>query len=320
MKKLSILTALLLTATLGCADDPAPAAPAPTNAPPAALAKPGPAGNRPAAPSISVQEMLVSGPPQLKLHSLAMMTRGNIKDGIDESFLPGLKACSEDSALPLRSVSARLLGEHFVQGKETPNPEAVELLIKLAKDDSADVRFNAVYYGLSQIENKSEEIISLLIDIASKDRKQSLYDHIAASLESDRGRVTKVLDEKMQDSTNVAYYEIYKDLTGKMPANADKYLEMPTSRPRLFIFAAQGEDDAAFKSELEKALKEAGIKAPNLTVSGTGENYVLMLKTYIARDHLAVERNFTTHPRFSITQNMWLTPELEIQIDGMRKK
>jgi hypothetical protein len=318
MKKLSTLTAGLLIATLGCADEPATSAP--TNTPPTLTKNATPAIKHPTAPTITVQEMLVSGPPQLKLHSLAMMTQGNVKEEIDESFLPGLKACAEDKILPLRSVSARLLGEHFVKGKPSPNPQAVELLVKLAQDETADVRFNAVYYGLSQIQNKSEEVINLLIDIASKDRKQSLYDHIVTSLEPDRERVTQALDRKMADSANIAYYEIYKDLTGKKPANAEKYLEMPTSRPRLFIFASEEQDAEAFKSDLSKVLKEAGIDAPNLTVSGTGENYVLMLKTYIAKDHQTVEQLFQEHPRFKITQDMWLTPELEIQIDAMRKK
>jgi hypothetical protein len=317
MNKSIVLALASLTATIGCAEEPA----APTPSPPAApIPIPAVATNAPAAPAtISVQEMLVTGPPQLKLHSLAMISQGNVPGEVDESFLPGFKVCSEDSALPVRSVTAQLLGQYFVQGKENPNPEAVELLIKLSKDDSSDVRYNAVYHGLTQIENKSDEILNLLIDIAATDREQSLYDRIAESLEKDRARVASILDKKLQDGDNIAIYEIYEDLTGEKPANADKYLEMPSSRPRLFIFSGEGSDPEAYKAELEKTLKAEGIEDPNVWVSGVGENYVLLLKTYITKDYLTVENAFANHPKYKITQDMWLTPKLEIQIEAMQK-
>jgi hypothetical protein len=95
---------------------------------------------------------------------------------------------------------------------------------------------------------------------------------------------------------------------------------MPSSRPHLFIFNGDGGDSAAFKAELEKELKAIGIKNPDLSVSGIGDSYVLMLTTYVTKDYLAVEKGFSNHRKFEITQEMWLTPELEIQIDAMWNK
>lgn len=288
---------------------------------PESLPKPAAATNAPAASSsISIQEMLVSGPTQLKLHSLAMITQGNVKGEIDESYLPGLKACAEDEALPLRSVAAQVLGKYFVREKEKPNAEAVELLVKLTKDESADVRFSAVYHGLCQIEKKSDDMLNLLIDFAASNRQQSLYDRIAESLSNDRDRVTKILDQRLEQGDDIAVYEIYEDLTGKKPADADKYLEMPTSRPRLFLFSVEGSDAEALKNELAKALAEAGIENPNVNISGTDANRILLLKTYIAKEHLIVEEKFANHPNFKLIQDMWVTPEIEIQIEAMQKK
>jgi hypothetical protein len=285
-----------------------------TNAPPAAT-------NAPAGPkTISIQEMLVIGHSSMKLHSLAMITQGKVKDGVDERFLPGFKVCSEDSATPVRSVTARLLGQYFVEGKETPNPEAVDLLIKLAKDESSDVRYSAVYHGLTQIQNKSPEIAELLIDVAASDREKRLYERIALSLENDREEAAKILDAKLQAGNSIAIYEIYEDLAGKKPADADKYLNMPSSRPKMFIFKGDGKNAEALKADLEAELSALGIENSALFISGVGENYVLMLKTYITKDRIAVENTFVTHEKFTITQEMWLTPELEIQIDAMRKE
>jgi len=283
-----------------------------TNAPPT---------NAPAGPeTISIQEMLVIGPSGLKLHSLAMITQGKAKDGVDESFLPGFKVCTEDSATPVRSLTARLLGQHFVEGKETPNPEAVTLLITLAEDESSDVRYSAVYHGLTQIQNKSPEIVELLIDVAVSNREQRLYERIIQSLEGNREQVVRILDKKLKDGDDIAIYEIYEDLAGKKPAGADKYLDMPSSRPKMFIFKGEENDPEAFHAELEKELKAVGIENPELSISGVGDNYVLLLKTYLTKDRIAVEKSFTDHGKFKITQDMWLTPELEIQIDAMREK
>jgi hypothetical protein len=314
MNKTIVLALACLTATIGCAEetDAPTAVPAPNPIPAAAT-------NAPAEPAtISVQEMLVTGPPQLKLHSLAMISQGNIPGEVDESFLPGLRVCSDDSALPVRSVTAQLLGQYFVQGKENPNPEAVELLIKLSKDDSPDVRYKAVYHGLTQIENKSDETLIRLIDIATTDR-ESLYDRIVESLQTDHERVAVILDQKLIDGSDIAVFEIYEDLTGQEPANADKYLEMPSSRPRLFIFSGDGSDPEAYKAELEKTLKSEGVENQSVQISGVGKDYVLLLKTYMTKDYLTVEKAFANHPTYKITQEMWLTPELEVQIEAMQK-
>ncbi len=277
--------------------------------------------NAPAAPkTISIQEMLVIGQSGMRLHSLAMITQGKLKGEVDERFLPGFKACSEDTATPVRSVSARLIGQHLVAGKENPNPEAIALLMKLARDESADVRYSAVYHGLTQIKNKSDETIELLVKVAADNREQGLYDRIIESLEDHQGKVVQILDKNLAEGSCVAFYEIYKDLTGKEPADIDKYLNMPSSRPCIFIFKGKGNDSEAFKAELEIVLKSQGIANPDLFISGVSANYVLLLKTHLTKERILVEKIFADHDRFEITQNIWLTPELEIQIDAMRQK
>jgi hypothetical protein len=160
----------------------------------------------------------------------------------------------------------------------------------------------------------------MLISVASSNREHGLYERIASSLESDRDQVIKIMDAKLAEGNDIAIYEIYEDMTGKAPADADKYLDLPSSRPRMFIFKATNTDQEAAKAELIKALEVAGIKEPNVDISGSGENYVLLVKTYITRDYKVIEKNFTDNAAFPLMQNMWLTPELEIQIDSMKKK
>ncbi len=315
MDKLTSFAAICLLAIgTGYAQTDATISPAePANAPAPDMTPAQPA-------SISVKDMLVSGPTQLKLHALAMISQGNIPDEIDDSYLPGLKACARDEAIPLRSVAAQILGQSFIQGKDNPNPEAVILLIELARDEASYVSYNAVYYGISQIRNKSDEIINLLISTACKQREQTLSERIADALKPDLDRVTALLDQKLEEGNDIAIYEIYEDLTGRKPGNTEKYQDMPSSLPRLFIFKITGADSAAYESELRRALQAAGIENPNVVLSGKGENTVALLRTYITRDRLAVRENFTDHPDFKLIQAIWLTPELEIQMQARQNR
>ena len=280
-----------------------------------------PTTNAPTAPkTITIQEMLVMGHSGMKLHSLAMITQGKAKGGVDDSYLPGFKVCSEDPATPVRSVTARLIGEHLVAGKEHPNPEAIALLEKLAQDDSSDVQYSAVYHGLTQINTKSDEIVTRLIEVAATNREQGIYERIIQSLENNQAQVIQILDQKLATGNDITFYEIYEDFTGKKPMNADHYLDLPSSRPRMFIFKGNGADAEAFKADLEKALQQVGIENPELSISGVGENYVLLLKTYLTKNGQIVKNNFPTPGKFIITQEMWLTPKLEIQIESMKNK
>ena len=167
--------------------------------------------------------------------------------------------------------------------------------------------------------SQSDEIVTLLIEVAATNREQGLYERIIQSLEKNQAQAIKTLDKKLEEGTDIAFYEIYEDFTGKQPAHADQYLEMPSSRPRMFIFKGESSDPEACKTELEKTLQTAGIKNPELSISGVGENYVLLLKTYLTKDYLIVENEIPNSGKFTITQEMWLTPELEIQIEAMKK-
>ena len=47
---------------------------------------------------VSLKEMLISGPPQLKMHALAMITQNKVQEEVDESYLPALRACAGDES------------------------------------------------------------------------------------------------------------------------------------------------------------------------------------------------------------------------------
>ncbi len=283
-----------------------------------AIAKP-PMTNAPSKGTISVQEMLATGPTQLKMHSLMMMNTGQIKGDVDTSYLPGLTITAEHTDSALRSMTAQILGKKFIQDQEAPNTDALVLISQLSKDDVSDVRFNAIYYGLTQVKHKSPELAEQLIDIAAKERNPSLQDRIIISLANYQPQVEEILNEKLKSEDAISYYEIYEEFTGKEPPNAEKFLDMPSSRPHLIIIKPSDKDAEAAQSALIAALKKKGISSPSVEISGKGENAVLLVTTYITRDYKVAKDFLKDNDQYSITQDMWLTPELEIQIEAMRK-
>ena len=278
-----------------------------------------PSPSQTASKDVSILEMLATGPSQLKMHSLVMLSQGHEGQRVDESYLPGFTICSKDTSPPIRSITARLLGEYFVNDQEAPNSEALNLLMELAHDESSDVRFNAVYYGISQIKIKTDETIAFLVGFAANNREHGMIDRIAESLSDDQDKVVEILDQQLAESDNVAIFEIYEDLTGIVPLNATQYMDMPSSRPRMFILKGTGADSETEKSALEAELKILGITRPSVHISRPGKNYVLIVKTYITKEGIAVEKTFSKDGRFTITQQIWVTPELETQIKAMRK-
>ena len=126
---------------------------------------------------VSLKEMLISGPPQLKMHALAMITQNKVQDEVDESYLPALRACANDESAAIRMVAAGIIGDLFIKDKLAPSTEAIELLHTLAKDHE-DVRFTALNKGLCEIQPKSEALIATLIDVAASERDATLLEKI----------------------------------------------------------------------------------------------------------------------------------------------
>lgn len=269
---------------------------------------------------ISAKEMLLVGPSPMKLHALSVITQNIEKNNIDESYLPGLKVCAEDPDDLVRSVTAKLLGKYFIEGKETPDPTAAALITKLAGDTSSLVRYNAIYYGLAAMEDKSAEIIALLIEAVSIDRDSLLNEQITQSLKNYHDETVKILDEKLKTDNPITFFEIYEPLTGVKPVATERLLNMPSSRPVLFVFMGGGDHPDKFKAELKNELKALGLQNPEIFDAGSGDNYAVLLKTFVTRDRVTVEEAFTNQAKFPMPQIWWLTPEVEVLFDNKRNK
>ena len=114
--------------------------------------------------NISVKQMLLSGPSEIKLHSLAMITQGKINDKLDDTYIEAFEVCSMDKYVPVRMTTAKILGKYYVKDKKFINPKVISILKNLAKDKSEFVSSVAIREGLFYILNNEDEEIRTLID------------------------------------------------------------------------------------------------------------------------------------------------------------
>lgn len=262
---------------------------------------------------VSVKEMLISGPPQLKMHSLAMITQKRIPGTIDASYLNAFAACSTNSMAPIRSITARILGEYFIQDQTNPEVRALEMLLTLAQDANADVRFSAVALGLCKLQSMTPEVLKTLITIATTDRRAPLLEAIQNTV-ADLPESKQYLEKKLQSQADIAYYELYRELMDDEPIHTAAYLDLPSSRPRLFVFSTGNAEPQTAALELQRQLKEIGIEHNLIQSNDPQATSMLMLKTFITKEYIEVEKHFTNHDQFPITQALWVTPEIEVQL------
>ena len=272
-----------------------------------------PAPSSPNENIVSVKEMLISGPPQLKMHSLAMITQKRIPGTIDASYLDAFAACSTNSMAPIRSITARILGEYFIQDQTNPEARALEMLLTLAQDANADVRFSAVALGLCKLQSMTPEVLKTLITIATTDRRAPLLEAIQNTI-ADLPESKQYLENKLQSQADIAYYELYRELMDDEPIHAAAYLDVPSSRPRLFVFSTGNAESQTAALELQRQLKEIGIEHNLIQSNDPQTTSMLMLKTFITKEYIEVEKHFTNHDQFPITQALWVTPEIEVQL------
>ena len=272
-----------------------------------------PAPSSPNENLVTVKEMLISGPPQLKMHSLAMIIQKQTAGNIDASYLDAFEACSTNSIASIRSITARILGEYFIQNQINPDARALEILLTLAKDSNADVRFSAAALGLCKLQSMTPEVINTLMTIATTDRRTQLLEVIQKTI-ADLPQCKQYLENKIQNQADIAYYELYREFIDSDPIHAATYLDLPSSRPRLFVFSTDNIDTKTAAIELQRQLKQIGIDHNLIQSNDPQATSMLMLKTFITKEYIEVEKHFSNHKQFPITQTFWVTPEIEIQL------
>jgi serine/threonine protein kinase len=160
---------------------------------------------------------LMFGSSEERLKALQTIRTQRIVLIMDDSFVAAFAKCAEDKDPEVRVQATIIAGARWVWEAEEQNQEAIELMLKLSKDEHRDVRYNAVYYGLSTVRNKSDDVIRRLLEMAFDDREPNLFNRIEWVRRDDRERVATLLTEYINgdNATHAkAAQEVFKQLTG----------------------------------------------------------------------------------------------------------
>ena len=157
------------------------------------------------------------------------------------------------------------------------------------------------------------EVLKTLITIATTDRRSPLLEAIQHTI-ADLPESKQYLEKKLQSQAEIAYYELYRELMESEPIYDAAYLDVPSSRPRLFVFSTGNAESQTAALELQRQLKEIGIEHNLIQSNDPQTTSMLMLKTFITKEYIEVEKHFTNHDQFPITQALWVTPEIEVQL------
>ena len=79
---------------------------------------------------------------------------------------------------------------------------AMALLREMLKDTDRDVRYNAVYHGLSTIRERSDEQVAELLTLILDDRESNLFSRVVWGLRDDKEKVRKILDQWKSNEKN----------------------------------------------------------------------------------------------------------------------
>jgi len=164
-----------------------------------------------------IKQTLLNDDSKSRLAELRRIEEHRLYLVLDESFFPAFQKCAEDKDSKVRRTTAIVLGRHWIWGARLQSAEAIKIMLQLSKDDDPEVKHKAVYYGLSVVRDKNDEILKRLVDIAMHTKNYDTYERICWGLRGDRDIVQKALleylDRKEYDRqllTNF-YQHIFKE-------------------------------------------------------------------------------------------------------------
>ncbi|MBP8304839.1 MAG: M48 family metalloprotease, partial [Phycisphaerae bacterium] len=166
-----------------------------------------------------LREQLLTGDSAARRKAFGVIAGNGLTGLMDDTFLEAMEACAKDPDRRVRNEVARTAGGRWVWNAQEHSPRAVALMRVLAADEDRDVRYNAVYFGLSTVRQKDQAVIGQLVDMALKDREPNLYGRIVWGLKGlnaeQQGWLKELLLERAgRTSTSpeekASIYDLYK--------------------------------------------------------------------------------------------------------------
>jgi len=203
------------------------------------------------------------------LRAILMSDRATVPDA---SLLPAMRVAATDGDIQTRAEVASTVGTRWVWDAKDQDANAIEPMLKLSSDSERQVRYNAVYYGLSNVRNAGEPVVRRLIEMTMTDHERDFYGRVVwglkGPLQASPDLVTRILAEGLgrvkSDLRHAAsIYSLYRDVLEKEPpvewGLAKVKERYPDDAFALFISAQESfkpQDEDALWNEFTKSLPQ----------------------------------------------------------------
>jgi serine/threonine protein kinase/protocatechuate 3,4-dioxygenase beta subunit len=172
-----------------------------------------------------------------RMTQLETIQRERIDLILDDSFLEVLEKCAEDKDPTVRRIATIIIGNRWIwKATDLQSERAIDLMMKLSKDPDRDIRYNAVYYGLSVVRDKRDGVVRRLLEIGMGDDESNMHDRIVWGLRDSVQQAERLLDEYSMDQPNKVF------LTGA-PTLSERLKNTKLQRKRLNTSKGQVQDE-----------------------------------------------------------------------------
>ncbi|MHC1764312.1 MAG: hypothetical protein AB9869_08395 [Verrucomicrobiia bacterium] len=150
-----------------------------------------------------IKRTLAEGSSKDRSDVIGKIFRDRITLIMDDSFIPAFAACARDESSDIRQNVAKLVGEDWIWHATEQSSAAIALLMEMTRDPDRQVRYDAVYHGLSTVRGKSDELIRRLVEMYLKDPVSDIRSRIDWGLrlgpEPDRAKAKAVVAEYLDE-------------------------------------------------------------------------------------------------------------------------
>ncbi len=156
----------------------------------------GPPRPKPHVEMPEVREALRHGDGATRLAMLGRIGKENLVRDMDDTYLPDFAACAEDPDPKVREQVAIVVGGAWIwrAGLHRLSDPAVDLMLRLSRDPDPDVRYRAVYYGLSTYRGEREDVLQRMVEMATDPAEARNHARLAWGLERHGDRLRALLD------------------------------------------------------------------------------------------------------------------------------
>ncbi len=141
---------------------------------------------------------------------------------LDREAFADFEAAATDPDASVRRDVVRTVGAEWIWSGEEQHGPSIALMLRLSEDPDPQVRYDAVYYGLSTVSESREDVVSRLLAMLLEPPNSDLYGRLRWGLRHHKDMARELLLATLEGDTKthkekVAAHGLYQSVIGEAP-------------------------------------------------------------------------------------------------------